>query len=279
MTCGGVSGSEMPRFPWSACRDGSALEDTALAALLEGSEPPAGAAAGLRPVADVMAALRAGPASDEVTGLAAAQAEFRRRIARPACPHRSRRLRPGRQASLLSAKAAAAAVIAAIGLGGVGAAAYAGALPGSWQQFAHRTIGAPAPRHAGDGTRSGPHGADRNAEGLCTAYQHARIHGTAAQQAAALRNLVKEAGGAANVTAFCAAVQRARSSPARGHPSPHHARQPDTHPAKRPNRRPPGHQSKPPGGRPSPHPIGAPAGRPSPHPTSLPSHRYGPGSA
>ncbi len=31
---------------------------------------------------------------------------------------------------------------------------------------------------------------------LCTAYQHAAAHGTAAQKAVAFRNLVKAAGGA-----------------------------------------------------------------------------------
>jgi hypothetical protein len=262
VTARDVSGSDMPRLPWSARRDGSAIQDTALAALLEGGELPAGAAAELRPVADMLAALRAGAASDELTGLAAAQAEFRH--AGPARPHRSRRQRPAR----LRGKAAAAAVIAAIGLAGAGAAAYAGALPASWQQFAHRTIGAPAPRQDDGDARSGPHGTGRAAEGLCTAYQRARVHGTADQQAAALRKLVRAAGGAGNVTAFCAAVPRAHSSAGRAHP--HHATRPVTHPAKRPNRRPPGRRSKPPPGPPSVHVPGAPAAHPSAHPSAHP---------
>ena len=104
MTGGDVSGSDMPNFSWPVGRDVSAVEDAALAAILAGSDLPAGAAAGLRPVADVLAALRAGPASDELSGLGATQAEFRRRIGRPARPGRSRGRRPARLPSLLSAK-------------------------------------------------------------------------------------------------------------------------------------------------------------------------------
>lgn len=253
----------MPSFPWPARRDGSALEDTALTALLAGGELPDGAAAGLRPVADMLAALKAEPAGDELTGLASAQAEFRRRITQPASPRRPRRRRPVRLASLLGAKAATAVVVVVVGLGGAGAAAYAGALPGSLQQFAHSTIGAPTPRQAGSGARSGPHAAVR-AAGLCTTYQRARIHGSAAQQAAALRHLVGAAGGAAHVTAFCAAVPRGHSSPARAHP-PHHGKQPPGRPSKHKNANPPGHQSKRPDGPPVTHVAGRPAAHPSAH--------------
>jgi hypothetical protein len=47
--------------------------------------------------------------------------------------------------TLLSAKLAAALAAGAIGLGGAATAAYAGALPAPVQNFAHHTIGAPAP--------------------------------------------------------------------------------------------------------------------------------------
>jgi hypothetical protein len=250
----------MPSFPWPARRDGSALEDTALTALLEGGELPDGAAARLRAVADMLAALRAEPAGDELTGLPAAQAEFRRRIAEPARPGRPRRRRHVRLASRLSAKAATAATVVAIGLGGAGAAAYAGALPASLQQFAHRAIDAPAPHQEGSGARPGQPAAGRAADGLCSAYQRARIHGTAAQRAAALRDLVRAAGGAAHVAAFCAAVPRGHSSPARAHPSPHHGK-PAGRPSKQKNGRPPGHQPKSPEGPPATHVPGQPAAR------------------
>jgi hypothetical protein len=143
VTGGGVSGSDMPSLPWTARQDVSPAEDTSLSALLAGNGLPAGADAELRPVADVLAALTARPAGDEMTGLAAARAEFRRHVV-PVTVRRSPRHGRGRLASRLSAKAAAAAAVMVVGLGGAAAAAYAGALPSSWQQLAHRTIGAPA---------------------------------------------------------------------------------------------------------------------------------------
>jgi hypothetical protein len=257
----------MPSYPWSAGRDGSGFEDTALAALLAGSELPPGAAARLQPVAEVLAALNAAPAGEEMAGLAAARAEFRRTVARPGRARRPRRARPA-MVSSLGAKVAAAAAVAIVGLGGLATAAYAGALPGSWQQFAHRMIGAPAPHRADSGAPADPHAAYR----LCTAYLHATA-GSAAQRAAAFRNLVRAAGGAGHVTAFCAAAPRPSSSPPLPHRSPRPqgrpAGRPSPHPTGPPAGRPSPHRS----GRPSPHPTGPPSGRPSPHSAAQPSRR------
>jgi hypothetical protein len=136
----------MPSLPWTTRPDVSPVEDTSLEALLAGSGLPAGADPELRPVADVLAALSARPAGDELTGLAAARAEFRRHVARPAHARESPRRRPDRLASRLGVKVGAATALVVMALGGAAAAAYAGVLPGSWQQFAHRTIGAPAYR-------------------------------------------------------------------------------------------------------------------------------------
>jgi hypothetical protein len=144
VTGGGVSGSDMPNLPWTTRQDVSSVEDTSLAALLAGRGLPADADPELRPVADVLAELTARPAGDELTGLAAAQAEFRRHIVSPAQVRQSPHRRPGRLVSRLGLKIGAAAAVVAMGLGGAAAVAYAGALPSSWQQFAHQTIGAPA---------------------------------------------------------------------------------------------------------------------------------------
>jgi hypothetical protein len=146
VTGGGVSGSDMPSLPWTARPDVPPVEDTSVEALLAGSGLPAGADPELRPVADVLAALSARPAGDELTGLAAAQAEFRRHVVRPAQVRQPARRRPGGLASRLGVKAGAATALVVMALGGAAAAAYAGELPDSWQQFAHRTIGAPAYR-------------------------------------------------------------------------------------------------------------------------------------
>ncbi|HEY5989562.1 MAG TPA: hypothetical protein VIV12_24760, partial [Streptosporangiaceae bacterium] len=197
----------MPNFPWRARRGGSAIEDTSLAALLTGTELPADAAAGLQPVADVLAALRAGPASDELAGEAAALAEFRRRIGVSIHPRGSRRRRPILLSTLLTAKGAAAAAIAAVSLSGAAAAA-TGNLPATLQTFAHNTVGAPAPpsSHA-SGSHGSPVGPDATGpakHGLCTAYEHAKTHGSAAfKNSVAFKNLVRAAGGADNVDAFC----------------------------------------------------------------------------
>jgi hypothetical protein len=136
----------MPSFPWTARQDVSPAEDASLAALLAGKGLPADAGAELRPVADVLASLTARPGSDELTGLAAAQAEFRRRVAVSAQVRRSRHRRPAGLISRLGVKVSALAAVVVMGVGGAAAAAYANALPTSWQQFAHRTIGAPANR-------------------------------------------------------------------------------------------------------------------------------------
>jgi hypothetical protein len=265
MTGGGVSDSDMPNFSWLPRRDASGIRDTDLSALLAGGAPPADASAPVQHVADVLAALRAAPASDEAAGKAAALAQFRQQVGVSSHPIRSRRRRPTLLSSLLSAKAAAAAAVAVVGLGGVATAAFANALPSAAQKFAHDTIGAPSPHpsssaHAGEktnaghsGTPVGPNASGPAAFGLCTAYAHAKHHGTAAQKAVAFRNLEKVAGGAANVAAFCASVAHpgASASPQAGAASSHPSGPPSPHPS----------------GPPSPHPSGP----PSPHPSGSPS--------
>jgi hypothetical protein len=151
----------MPSLPWTNRQDASPVEDASLAALLAGNGLPAGADAELRPVADVLSALTARPAGDELAGLAAARAGFHRHVVVQAHARQSPRRRPGGLAYRLGAKVGAAAAVVVMGFGGAAAAAYAGALPSSWQQFAHRAIGAPA-HPAGHKTPAGA-GAARSA--------------------------------------------------------------------------------------------------------------------
>ena len=116
--------------------------------------------------------------------------------------------------SLLSAKMAAAATVAAVAVGGTAAAAFAGKLPSPAQQLAHDTIGAPmtpspqathtAAAHPAPAPSSLP---GQAAFGLCNAWQHMQTSGTAAQKATAFRRLEAAAGGASQVSSFCAAVQ------------------------------------------------------------------------
>jgi hypothetical protein len=266
----GVSDADMANIPGSPRADVPELPDGALDALLTGDLVTDEAYAGLQPAAALLAALSAAPEDGELAGHARALAEFRRRGGRPVRARRSARRRPRVLAALVTARAAVAvAAVAAAGLGGVAAAAYTGALPAPAQQFAHGMIGAPQPGHrpgppqpgpartgagapratpARTGAR-GPDAAGPAAFGLCTAYAHAKAHGTASQKAVAFGDLAAAAGGAAKIAAYCAAVPHPGSSPS-SKPAPDR-----THPA----------------GRPASHPAGKPSSQATRHPAGRPS--------
>lgn len=258
MTGCGVSSDDMPNLSLRAGQAASGIPDAALAALLTDGTLPEEAPAAVQHVADIVAALRASPATEEAAGKAAALAQFRELVGVSSNPSRLPRRRPTLLSTLLSAKAAAAAVAAIVTLGGVATAAFAGALPSSAQQFAHDTIGAPSPHashsaqannnaNAGhSGTPVGPSASGPAAFGLCTAYASATQHATAAQKAIAFRNLENAAGGAANVAGFCAAVTHhgAQATPNSGGSASHPAGAPISHPT----------------GEPSTHPTGPPSG-------------------
>jgi hypothetical protein len=229
VTGGGVPNGEMPNILRPGRRDVSPLSEAALAALLAGTEPPAEPAPGLQHVADVLAALRAGPTSAELAGEARALAEFRRRTGVPALPRRSRHREPWASASRLGVKVAAVAGITALSLGGLATAAVNGALPAPVQRFAHEAVGAPPASGGSPVTTQGHRAKHRTsassqgtgqvvrpaAPGPCTAYVRASVHGSRAQRAAAFRDLIKAAGGAGGVTAYCG-----RAMPRPGWPGP-----------------------------------------------------------
>ncbi len=239
MTGSGVPPSDMPNFPWSGRQEAAPLSDGALAALLAGAGLPAEAPTELRAVAEALTALTGSPAGDELAGETAALAAFRDRLGVPG-PVTRRRRRPPLLAPVLSAKAAAVAVTV-LSLGGLATAAYAGALPAPAQELAHSAIGAPAAHPtaadhpAGSASPVGPDATGHPAYGLCTAWSHAKAHGTRKQRSVAFQNLAKAAGGAANVAAFCAAVPHPGSTgQATGkptaHPTPSHPGKPTAHP-------------------------------------------------
>jgi len=253
----------MPNLPWPGRTDVPAISDASLSALLAGAQLPAGSPPQLRPVAEALAALAAAPAGDELTGEAGALAVFRDRLGVPSPTRRPRR-RPTVLSPLLSARAAAAAAVAALGIGGFATAAFAGALPAPVQQFAHHTIGAPAaqPAHSSpdasgrthpSASPAGPGATGHPAYGLCTAWAHAKEHGTARQKAVAFGNLAAAAGGAGNVAAYCGTVP---------HPGASH-----THPAGKPSSHPTlPHPTGPPSSHPAGPPTSHPTGPPTPHP-------------
>jgi hypothetical protein len=254
-----VSDPDMPNFPWAGRRDAS--EDAALAALLAGA--PADLPAELQPAADVLAALRARPAGDELAGESMALAEFRERVGASAPSRQPRRRRPALLTSLMTAKAAVAAAAVAITIGGVATAAYAGALPTTAQGIAHSWIGAPAahkdPHHAS--------AADHHAvKPLCAAYFQAKAHGTKAQQAAALSKLEKAAGGASKIAAYCGLADHKRR---------HHVRPGCWAPTGSWSPRPlPSRSPRPtPSWSPRPKPTASPSCTPFPTPSPRPHHK------
>jgi hypothetical protein len=270
-----VSDADMPNIPGSQRADVPELPDGALEALLTGDLVTDEACAGLQPAAALLAALNAAPHDGELAGHARVLAEFRHRGGRPVHARRSARRRPRLLTSLLTAKAAAAAAVAAAAaLGGVAAAAYTSTLPAPAQQFAHRVIGAPPPQPSHrpgtpqpshrPGTpqatpartdAAGPDPTGPAGFGLCTAYAHAKAHGTASQKAMAFRNLAAAAGGPAKIAAYCAAVPHPGSSQS-SQPTPA-----PTHPVGRPASHPTGKRSS----HPTPHRTGRPSSAPTPH--------------
>ncbi len=284
MTGGGVSDDDMPIFPWSSRGDVPPVGDPAFDALLAGDLAPGNTAEGLRPVAEAIAALNAPPVTSELVAEARDLALFSA-AGRSGVPDRSRRRRRPLLISLLAAKLAAAAAVA---LGGAAAAAYAGVLPAPVQKFAHDTFGAPpvgahpATQPARRATSAGPAATRQAAYGLCTAYAQVKAHGTAGEKATAFRSLAAAAGGAANVTAYCARAAHPGTTPSpapsarvTGKPSTLPAKAPATHPGGRPSSHPTGKPSSHATGRPASHPTGRPAshptGRPASHPTAKPS--------
>jgi hypothetical protein len=144
----------MPNIPHPPLQDGSAVTDTDLEALLAGN---GNVAPGLRPVADVLAALSTEPSRGELAGEARALAEFRRRAGVPV-----RRQRARRGTARLRVKVAAGAAAAAVVLGGAATAAFANVLPAPIQRLAHDAFGAPyrpsaaqhGPAHGDTATRA-----------------------------------------------------------------------------------------------------------------------------
>jgi hypothetical protein len=210
----------MPNFPWSARGDVPPARDAAFEALLAGSLPPEDAPGGLRPLAEVIAALTAPPMRSEIVAEPGARQAYRSEFGRPArtTPRTHRRSRHRRPAfaSLVPVRlAAASAVLLAI----LAAAAYSGMLPAAVQRFAHDSFGAPAPHPTAPvvhpATPAGPPAPAPDAHGLCTAYSRAQANGKINQKSGFFRKLADLAGGPAKVTAYCAAV----THPGKGPPS------------------------------------------------------------
>jgi hypothetical protein len=214
MTWPGASSGEMPTSPLPG-QAGPELDKQLLDAILTGQQLPLHASGQARVVAEMLASL-AGPAGPgDLAGEEAARLAFAR-AASPAglsASRRAGRRRPTWLPARLSARLAAALAAAAVGLGGT-VAAYAGVLPAPIQDLAHYTIGAPPARHA---ATFSPHRAGHR---LCAAYTRAETDHDAETLAAAFRKLARAAGGAHEISAYCAAAGLPGLTPS-AHPDGH----------------------------------------------------------
>ena len=276
MTGEDVPHGDMRNFPWPSRPDVPVVSDASLAALLAGAESPASSAPEFRVVGEALAALTAGPASDELAGKTAALGAFRNQVGVPAPVPRPSRRRSPLLSRLPAAKAAAAAAALVVSLGGIATAAYAGALPAPLQRLAHDTIGAPgANGRSGTGpSPASPGAAGHAAYGLCTAWAQAKAHGTRKQRAVAFGHLAAAAGGAGNVAAYCATAPHPgtlpsdRVSPA---PTPRGSGKPAAHPTPHSSGRPTAHPAPHGSGKPTSHPTPRGSDGPSTHPTGKPA--------
>ena len=259
---------DMPNLPWNRAATDLSSEERSVEALLSGAQLPTDTPADTLLVAGLVSALSGPAAADELHGFGTTRAAYMTRFT-PSTRHgRNLRWRPAMLATLLSSKIAAALVAGTLGIGGLGAVAYAGALPDTAQNVAHGLIGAPAGhpgkphgnghQQSGVSTSSpvGPDATGPAAFGLCTAYEHAKAHGQSVDKSVAFKNLAAAAGGVAKIDAYCAKVPHPGSSP-----SAHATGKPGALPS-----RASGHATgKPtelpthPGGKPSSVPPGAPA--------------------
>jgi hypothetical protein len=235
MTRRGVPDGDMPDSSSPAQWGIPPLGDGDLETLL--ARDPGDVTAPLRPVAEVLSALRAAPAPAELSGEQLAMARFREAAdragqrRRPVASHRARSRRRGLPGLVLAPWVAAAAFLVVLAVGGV--AAYTGRLPTPIQRLAHVVIAAP-PAHHVTRHRPSPHPtASRSAHqasdpaarpavpaapghefsGVCHAYEHSGLPGHASQYTDAFRRLIEAAGGIGRVPAYCSAVTRQDASP------------------------------------------------------------------
>lgn len=173
MTGPGVSDHDMPSFRRSARRDESALTDESLAALLAGAQPPEDAPPELRQAFEVLSALHAGPARDELADEAAALAEFRINAARPRLADRRPMRRGSGLLSSLSGRVVTATAVAVVVIGGVTAAAMTDVLPAPLQRLAHEEFGVrPPSTHRSKPKARAAHGRARDPHGLAASSPH-----------------------------------------------------------------------------------------------------------
>ena len=163
MTGRDVPDGDMPNSPWPTHRDEPVTGDPSLAELLAWAQFTPSSAPEMKPVGEVLAALTAGPADDELAGEAAALVAYRNRggVPRPATRAHRRRRRPLFRFPSVRVAATVAAAAAVLSVSAFATAAYTQVLPAPVQRLAHDFSGAPGagseppvPSPAGSGAPS-----------------------------------------------------------------------------------------------------------------------------
>ena len=163
MTGRDVPDGDMPNSPWPTHRDEPVTGDPSLAELLAWAQFTPSSAPEMKPVGEILAALTAGPADDELAGEAAALVAYRNRggVPRPATRAHRRRRRPLFPFPSVRVAATVAAAAAVLSVSAFATAAYTQVLPAPVQRLAHDFIGAPGagsepsvPSPAGSGAPS-----------------------------------------------------------------------------------------------------------------------------
>ncbi|HST48660.1 hypothetical protein [Jatrophihabitans sp.] len=264
--------------PWHLHSNDRSSEERSFEALLGRAPLPPDALATDAFLADIVDALTAPAVSDELAGLTRVRAAYTTLYAARQRRGGTYRRRSSMRSPLSHPKIATALAAGVFGLGGFGAAAYAGALPDAAQQVVHHVIGAPdshpgkgaghAPQPAGapSSTPAGPDATGAAAFGLCNAYAHA--DDMAADKSVAFANLAAAAGGADQIEAYCATIPHPGSATA-SHPAGPPSTVPSDHPTGKPTAL-PSHPVGPPSTVPTDHPTGKPTAPPS-HPVAPPS--------
>jgi hypothetical protein len=195
----GASPDEMPGFPFPRRRV-SDLDEPVIDALLTGQPLPSDAPGQAHTVAAMLASLASPASAGPLAGETAARSAFRHTASGAGISRASRPVRRGRGVRARLRLVTAAVAVSAV-LGSV-AAAWADVLPSPVQELAHQVFGAPAASRSGTHARA----TKQPASVLCSAYRHARLHGSPQAIAAAHVRLAKAAGGASKIDRYCARI-------------------------------------------------------------------------
>ncbi|MBV9823241.1 MAG: hypothetical protein JO144_13460 [Actinobacteria bacterium] len=142
---------DLSSLPWHLLQADRSAEERSFDALLDGAPLPPDAPTVSVFLAEVVDALTAAPATGELAGFEQVRAAYATRFATQPRSGATHRRLPAARPARSHPRIATVLTAGLLGLGGFGAAAYAGTLPETAQQVAHHVLGALSshPDHAG----------------------------------------------------------------------------------------------------------------------------------